>query len=148
MTVTDDPEYKVKRSRKRLEKAEITEQDKELIREFLDAINPDIATVTFRNGKGQHETKSYGTVAAYCQSLKRVCELSEQSLTDFETAGDINELFQSFMRGTHPNVKDDGYGKGTLTQWQSAVTKFYEYHTEFEIDHTEVVVQQQEKNLC
>jgi site-specific recombinase XerC len=140
MTVTDDPEYKVKRSRERLGKAEIGEQNKELIREFLDAINPDITTVTLRSSNGEQETKSYATVAAYCQSLKRFCELSEQSLTDFETVDDINELFQSFMRGTHPNVKDDGYGKSTLGQWQSAVTKFYEYHEQFGIDPEEVVV--------
>ncbi len=144
MTVTDDPDHRYKGALKRLDKAEIPEADKNLIREFLDAIDPEVSTVTFTNDRGEHETKSYGTLAAYCQSLKRVCELSEQPLTEFDDETEINRLFEEFQRGTHPNVKDDGYGKGTLGQWQSAVTKFYEHHDEFGVDPSEIVITAQD----
>jgi integrase len=140
MTVTDDPEHRYKRSLDRLEKADVAQTDQELIREFLDAIDPQVSTVNFSNDRGEHETKTYGTLAAYCQSLKRVCELSEKELTEFDSATEVNRLFEGFQKGTHPNVKDDGYGQSTLGQWQSAVTKFYEYHTEVAIDHTEVAI--------
>lgn len=140
MTVTDDPDHRYQGALDRLEKADISEADKELIRDFLDAIDPEVTTVNFTNEQGERETKTYGTLAAYCQSLKRVCELSDQSLSDFEDVEDINRLFDEFQRGTHPNVKDDGYGKSTLGQWQSAMTKFYQHHTQFEIDGSDIVV--------
>lgn len=140
MTVTDDPAHRYQGSLDRLEKADIPETEKEYIREFLDSIDPEINTVNFTSDSGKRETKSYGTLAAYTQALKRVCELSERSLTDFENANEVNRLFEEFRKGTHPNVKDDGYGKSTLGQWESAVTKFYEYHSQFDIDHTEIVI--------
>lgn len=141
MTVTDNPEHRYKGALKRLEKADIPEGDEELIREFLDSIDPNVSTVSFTNDKGEHETKTYGTLAAYCQSLKRICELSGRPLTGFDDVTEINRLFEEFQRGTHPNVKDDGYGQSTLGQWQSAMTKFYEFHTELGIDHEEIVIQ-------
>lgn len=140
MTTTDDPDHRYQGALDRLEKSDVSEADEDRIREFLDAIHPEIATVNFTNDKGERETKSYGTLAAYCQSLKRVCELSGRSLTDFEDVTEINRLFEEFRRGTHPEVKDDGYGKSTMGQWQSAVTKFYEYHTDLGIEASEIVV--------
>lgn len=144
MTVTDDPEHRYRGALDRLEKADIPESDKDLIREFLDAIDENVSTVNFRNEHGQRETKAYSTLHNYCQALKRVCELSERSLTSFDDVNEINRLFDEFQRGSHPNVKDDGYGKGTLTQWQSAVTKFYEYHTDLGMAHDEIVVKAQD----
>lgn len=97
------------------------------------------------NRNGDRETKSYGTLAAYCQSLKRVCELSNRALTAQPDATAVNELFDSLADGTHPEVKDDGYGQGTLVQWQSAVSKFFEFHDEFGITFGNIVITQQEK---
>ncbi|MFO7926962.1 tyrosine-type recombinase/integrase, partial [Natronomonas sp.] len=140
MTVTDDPPHRYKGALKRLGKADIPEADETHIREFLDAIDPEINTTNFTNDSGKRETKSYGTLAAYTQALKRVSELAERPLTEFKSAEEINKLFEGFRRGTHPNVKDDGYGKSTLGQWESAVTKFFEYHSHFGIDQTEIVI--------
>jgi integrase len=58
----------------------------------------------------------------------------------------VNALFEDLESGAHPDVKDDGYGRGTLTQWQSAVTKFYEYHDELGIDPEGIVVKAQDKS--
>jgi len=140
MTVTDDPDHRYQGALERLAKADIAEEDETHIREFLDSIDPEINTVSFTNGNGKRETKSYGTLAAYTQALKRVCELSERRLTDFEDTGEINRLFEDFRRGTHPKVKDDGYGKSTLGQWESAVTKFFEYHSHFGVEPEEIVI--------
>jgi len=146
MTVTDDPEHRYRGALDRLEKADVSDADKEHIREYLNAIDPEISTVNYTNDRRERETKSYGTLAAYCQSLKRVCEISEQSFSDLEDVTGVNRLFEEFQRGTHPNVKDGGYKKSTLGQWQSAVTGFYNYHTEFGIDGSEIVVSTQDES--
>jgi integrase len=140
MTVTDDPEHKYERTKQRIENADFPEKEKELIYEFLKAIHPEITTVTFTNRNGKHETKSVQTTVAYGQSLKRVNELSEKPLSDFADTGEVNELFNQFLRGTHPNVKDGGYSKQTMGQWQSAVTKFFEHYDEFGIGASEIAI--------
>lgn len=145
MSTNDDPERRYQLSRDRLEEAEISEADKEAAFEFLDAINPDITTTTFTNDKGEHETKSYSTLAAYAQSLKRVGELANTPLVEMPNTTAVNAFFDEIGSGTHPDVKDDGYTESTLSQWQSAVTKFFEYHDDLGIDHEEVVVTRQPK---
>lgn len=140
MTVTDDPEHRVKGALDRLERADIDDRDRDKIKEFLDAIHPDKNTVNYTDENGQRETKSYGTVASYCQSLKRIGELSNKPIVEFETVAEVNQLFDEFQTGEHPNVKDSGYGESTMGQWQSAITKFYHYHSEFGIDPAKIVI--------
>lgn len=144
MSKTDDPEHRYELARDRLQRADVNVGDSEAILDFLDAIDPALSTVTFTNANGQRETKSYGTLAAYCQSLKRLAELSETPLTEMESDTEVNALFEALETGRHPDVKADGYGRGTLTQWQSAATKFFEHRTELGIDPTAIVVKAQE----
>jgi site-specific recombinase XerD len=144
--MNDDPEQRYQLSRDRLADADIHEADKEAAFEFLDAIDPGISTVNFVNEKGQRETKTYGTLAAYAQSLKRVGELADRPLVDMPDTTAVNALFDELGNGTHPDVKDGGYAKSTLSQWQSGVTKFYEYHDHLEVDHDEVIVTRQPKS--
>ncbi|MCU4718987.1 site-specific integrase [Halapricum hydrolyticum] len=141
---TDDPEHRAEIARDRILEADIFEADKEPMVEFLDAIHPDVPTEVFVNGNGDREQKSHGTVAAYGQGLKRFGEFAEQPLVEMDVT-DVNTLFQSLESGEHPDVKDSGYQKSTLSQWQSAVTKFFEYHSELGVDPAEVVVRAQEK---
>jgi integrase len=145
MSSIDDPERKYQLSRDRLDDADVHEADKEAAFEFLDAINPDISTTNFTNEKGQRETKTYGTLAAYAQSLKRVGELANHPLVEMPDTTAVNAFFDELGNGTHPDVKDSGYADSTMSQWQSAVTKFYEYHDDLGIDHEEVVVTRQPK---
>ncbi|WP_372479700.1 tyrosine-type recombinase/integrase [Halomicrobium sp. HM KBTZ05] len=144
MGKTDDPEHKYQLARDRIKKAGLDDADQEAIFEFLDAINPDVSTTSFINDRNERETKSYGTLAAYAQSLKRFAEFAEKPLVEMPDDREVNALFERLESGDHPDVKDDGYGRGTLTQWQSGVTKFYEYHSDLGIDPTEIVVKAQE----
>lgn len=146
MSSVDDPERRYQLSRERLEDAELADADKEAIFEFLDAINPDISTVNFSNDRGERETKTYGTMAAYAQALKRVGELANNPIVEMPDTRAVNAFFDEIGDGTHPDVKDSGYSKSTLSQWQSAVTKFYEYHEELGIDSEEIVVTRQPKS--
>jgi integrase len=90
-----------------------------------------------------HETKEYGTLAAYAQSLKRFAQFAKTPLTEMSDDDVVNKLFEKLETGSHPDVKDNGYSRGTLTQWQSAITKFYEYHSGLGIDHESIVVKGQ-----
>jgi len=146
MSSTDDPERRYQLSRDRLDDSDIAESDKEAVLEFLDAINPDISTVNFTGDRGERETKTYGTLAAYAQALKRVGELANNPLVEMPDTTAVNAFFDEVGDGRHPDVKDSGYAKSTLSQWQSAVTKFYEYHDELGIEPEEVVVTQQPKS--
>lgn len=145
MASTDDPEQRYENARRRIEKADLSEGDQEAIFEFLDAIDPEVSTVSFRGQSGDRETKTYGTLAAYAQSLKRFGELADRPLVEMPDDMGVNSLFEDLESGDHPDVKEGGYGRGTLTQWQSAVTKFYEYHSDLGIDPDAVVVKPQEK---
>ena len=168
MAQTDDPEYRYENSRNRLTYASgVTEHcpgaqctrplvsgrcpvhgsfegdpdvnrdptvsaaDHDAILEVLDALDPEISATSFTGSNGKRETKTYGTLAAYCQALKRVCELADGPLTDVDDVRDVNELFDRLA---------DGYGSSTLSQWQSAVTKFYEYHADLGVDPADIVV--------
>lgn len=102
MSTTDDPRHRYELALTRLDNADISETDKTAVTAFLDAIDPAISTTTFVNRNGDRETKSYGTLAAYCQSLKRVCELSNRALTAQPDATAVNGLFDSLADGTHP----------------------------------------------
>lgn len=128
---TDDPRSRYHGARKRLEKSlesgDVTEGDYAAITEFLDAIDPDNFNHQFVSGNGQQETKAPGTLAAYTQALNRVATLSDAPIREM-TEDEVNELFGSLADGTHPEVKDSGYGKSTLSQWQSAVSMFFQYH--------------------
>jgi len=110
----------------------------------LDAINPDITTTQFTNERGEHETKEYGTLVAYAQSLKRFAEFAEKPLVEMEDDNEVNRLFEKLKTGNHPDVKDDGYSRGTLTQWQSGVTKFYEFHSGLGVGYESIVVKTQD----
>ena len=144
MSRFDDPQHRYQLARDRIKEADVPPEDREYIFEFLDSINPDITTTQFTNERGEHETKEYGTLAAYAQSLKRFAQLAETPLVEIEDDTEVNEHFESLETGNHPDVKDDGYSRGTLTQWQSAVTKFYEFHTELGVDHESIVVKSQD----
>jgi len=146
MSSIDDPERRYQLSRERLKDADLHPDDIDAALEFLDAINPDISTVNFTSENGERETKAYSTLAAYAQALKRVGELANTPLVEMPDTRAVNAFFDDVGSGTHPDVKDDGYAKSTLSQWQSGVTKFYQYHDDLGIDHSEVVVKRQPKS--
>ncbi|AGN01154.1 integrase family protein [Salinarchaeum sp. Harcht-Bsk1] len=146
MARTDDPDHRYLQARNRLRDASIPDRDKEASLEFLDALNPDTSTINFYSDDGVRETKSYGTLAAYAQALKRVAELAEQPLCEFENARAVNALFDDLGSGEHPDVKEGGYGKSTMAQWESAVSKFFEHHDSLGVDHEAIVIDRQEKS--
>lgn len=42
-------------------------------------------------------------------------------------------------------MRSSGYSAGTLKGWQSAVSKFYQYHNDHNVVHTDIVIAKQEQ---
>lgn len=136
MATHDDPRNQYEKNVRDMRAADgIAEADKDAIEEFLKAIDPEDFTETFTNRDGQQETKSLGTVHSYAHNLKRVVEITDTPLTEIDSADEINELMNEVRSGSHPHpsVQDSGYSAGTLEGWQSAVSKFYQYHDEHDV---------------
>ncbi|PSQ05021.1 hypothetical protein BRC95_07305, partial [Halobacteriales archaeon QS_5_68_33] len=130
-----------------LQSDEIAEADKHAAVEYLKAIDRENYSETFINSDGQQETKSVGTLHSYAHNLKRVAVISQTPLTEIDSADKINGFFDSVATGdhSHPSVKSDGYSKGTLKGWQSAVSKFYQYHDELGVEPHEIVIAKQKQ---
>ena len=130
-----------------LRSEEIAEADKHAAVEFFKAIDPDTYSHSFTNADGQQETKSVGTLHSYAHNLKRVAVIMETPLTEIESADEINRFFDDVATGdhSHPSVKSDGYSEGTLKGWQSAVSKFYQYHEGHEVEPHEIVIAKQKR---
>lgn len=144
----DDPRYKYQRNRETmLQSGEIDEQDKDAITEYLDSIDPENLTKSFRNDDGEKETKSTNTLRTYVFGLKRVAEVSDTPLHDAGT-DEINELMSGLKSGSidHPDVKDGGYAKSYLKPWQAALKGFYRYHDAYGVDADEIAMYTQQKS--
>jgi len=125
---------------------EIAESDKHAAIEYLNAIDPENYSETFINTGGERETKKVGTLHSYTHNLKRVAVIIQKPLTEVDSADEINQFFDDVATGDHPHpsVKSDGYSKGTLKTWQSAVSKFYQYHDQFDIETNRIAIAKQD----
>lgn len=126
---------------------DIAEADKDPIAEYLDAIDPENLTATYRNGSGENETKSTNTLRTYVYGLKRVAEVSEKPLVELDADG-VNEVMGALRDGriNHESVKDDGYSKSYLKPWQAALRGFYRYHDDLGVDASDIVIFTQDKS--
>jgi len=136
---SDDPRQQHQKELERLSAAEesgtVDRDEADAVREFLKAKDPDNLTVNDPDG----ETLEPSSLAAYAQALRLVSKRHDDPLTD-TTADAVNDLMQSIVDGTHPDVKDDGLSKNTVAQHQSAARKFYQYHTDFDVDPNQIVI--------
>lgn len=126
---------------------DISSQDKEAIAEYLDAIDPENLTKSYRNDDGQKETKSTNTLRTYVFGLKRVAEVSDVPLSELDTEA-VNELMGALRNGEidHPDVKDDGYSKSYLKPWQAALKGFYRYHDGYGVDAEGIAIFTQDRS--
>jgi len=135
---SDDPRTQYQKELERLTAAEkqghVDRDEADAIREFLKAKDPDNLTVTDPDG----ETLEPSSLAAYAQALRLVSKRHEDPLTE-TTADAVNDLMQSIVDGSHPDVKDSGLSKNTVAQHQSAARKLYQYH-DFGVDADRIVI--------
>jgi len=120
---------------------EIPDTDRDAIIEFLDAKDPQTASVTDTNGS----TKSDSTLSRYANTLGRVSEMADFELVD-TTADEINQLMDALRTGEVDDVKEGGLSAGSVKNFQSTLRKFYEYHSHVGIDKAEITLANPDNN--
>jgi hypothetical protein len=81
-------------ARKRIKNDDVSDKERELALEFLDANDPRRNTYKMPDGK----TKQAGTLARYARGLCRVARDLEPDLTEAR-AYDINRLMDAYLNG-------------------------------------------------
>ena len=133
----DTAEYKYRVARDALsdrrDEGLITEEDHDLILEFINANDPDRKGST-PDGK----TKSINTLSGYVYRLMRAAERlgadgydpgpdAGRTLSEATTA-DVNALMQAYLTGDHPAIKEGGLARSSIKQHQGTIRNFYRYH--------------------
>lgn len=119
----------------------ITVADHERITEFLDAYDENNVVVPKPSDESHRKKR---TLAAWCHRLRSAAKRIDGSLTEAD-ADDVNQLWQDCLDGTHPDVKDEGLSKNTVSSHQSTVRMFYEYHDDLGVEREDLSVVAPEK---
>lgn len=131
----DGPEYQAAAERWRVKSAPwvkgLAPGDRDLILEFLSAIDPDDYTIQPGEDIG---TKSHSTVAAYSQNLRLIAKAADKPLGDL-TAGELNQVFS-----------DMDISKNTLSQRQATARVFYRYHDQLDVDPEVISIERAEQS--
>lgn len=112
---------------------DVSDKERELILEFLDANDPRRNTYKMPDGK----TKQDGTLARYARGLCRVARDLEPDLTE-ATAYDINRLMDAYLNGNVEGVKDEGLANSSVRNFQGPTRRFYLYHDNLGIDRDDI----------
>lgn len=110
---------------------DVTQEDRELIEEFLDTIDSESFTAPPAN----INTVSSSTLRAYAKNLRLVAKAADDDLAELG-AGQLNELMEKMNRRLATN---------TVSQRQSALRVFYRYHTQLGVDPDLIVISRADK---
>jgi len=120
-------------------RGDVSESDSDLIRELLDALDPNVPGEVFRaNGNGR-ETKEYKTLGNYAVRFRLAATELEGGFLE-QTTDDINDFMADLAKGDADIAPSDGYSTGTIGQYQSALKAFYRYYDGHDVDPEEIPV--------
>lgn len=117
----------------------VSEEDCERIRDLLDALDPGHPGKVFRDNGNGRETKEKKTLANYGGRFRLAATEVEGTLLE-QTTESINQLMAGMASGDAKIAPDDGYSKGSVGQYQSALKAFYRYHDDHDVDPEEIPV--------
>lgn len=136
MVDIDNPRRWYEKARGRIPRAaddgKLSKIDVRSICELLDSLDPNVENVEFRESDGYTKTLASKTLANYSTRLRLAATELESDLLDQDTGG-IDRLTESLVRGTSDVGPDDGYARGTIGQYQSALKAFYRFHEGHEV---------------
>lgn len=118
---------------------DISECDAETIRELLDAFDPQVPGKVFRANDNGRETKEGKTLTNYAGRLRLAATAVGGDLLD-QTTESINQLMADLVQGDAEIGPDDGYSRGSVGQYQSALKAFYRYHDGHDVDPEQLPV--------
>jgi len=120
-------------------RGDVSEPDAEAIRDLLEAMDDEVPGKTFRaNGNGR-ETKEPKTLSNYTGRLRLAATETDGPLLE-QTTETINQLMADMASGDAEIAPDDGYSKGSVGQYQSALKAFYRYHDGHDVDPEQIPV--------
>jgi len=114
-------------------RGDVSEADYEVIRELLDALDPEVPGKTFRHNGNGRETKESKTLANYAGRLRLAATEVDGTLLE-QTTESINQLMADFASGEAEIAPEGGYSKGSVAQYQSVLKAFYRYHDGHDVD--------------
>jgi integrase len=113
----------------KLDRADIPDTDKELIRENAFAHDPQKVSVT----NPDRSTVSDSTLKQYVALMRQMAERADFWLHE-ATTEDVNRYMDGLLSGTLPGVKDEGLTAGTVNNHQGVARVFFEYHSHLDVD--------------
>lgn len=112
---------------------ELSADDMRSIFKLLDALDSRANTVDYRVNGGYSKTLASKTLANYTTRLRLAATELEGGLLNQSTSS-IHRLIESMVGGSSGVGPDDGYARGTIGQYQSALKAFYRFHEGHEVD--------------
>ena len=140
--MTQSPYERYEAEKRKLEQDAVADKDREKITEFVNA-KDERAFTTVDNGDS---SKTPATLRNYCQHLRLASERIEGRLVD-ASADDINQLMQSYFQGSHPDIKDGGLTKNSVSIHQGTLRKFCRFHDEMPDDDEIAMLEKQESSV-
>lgn len=147
MAHRDDPREKYRVERERIENgtetvAALNGENGERILELLDALDPEERSASLVHD-GQQVTLASSTLRSYAMRLRMLASEADRPLIEL-TNEDIDALMEFLLDGSASVGPSDGYTKGTVAQFESALKAFYRYHEGHAVDPEEIPVETQE----
>ena len=131
MVSRDDPRVWYEKARGRVldasERGELTAADVSAIVEVLDALDIEIDSIRFRTNGGYIKTLASKTLANYTTRLRLAGTDLSSGLLNQDTQS-IHGLIEGLVDGSSSVGPADGYARGTIGQYQSALKAFYRFH--------------------
>jgi len=137
--VTGDKPIEQKAKGPRNLRGDVSEADAEKIRELLDAFDNNVPGNVFRHNGNGRETKEPKTLANYTARFRLAATELDGDLLE-QTTETINQFMADLVSGDADIAPSDGYSRGSVGQYQSALKAFYRYHDGHNVNHDEIPV--------
>lgn len=133
----DSPGNRYRKERERrlpnaVESGDLSTRDAKLIKEFLDAIDPDAFTATPEDSN----TVAKSSLRSYAKNLRLVAKEADEDLAEMDAAA-INAVMEEM---------NERLSKNTVGQRQSALRVFYRYHKDLGVDPELIMIVRPEKS--
>lgn len=136
MVRRDDPRVWYEKARGRIptaaKRGELSADDMRAIFKLLDALDSKVNTVEYRNNVGYTKTLASKTLANYSTRLRLAATELDGGLLN-QTTSSIHHLIENMVDGSSGVGPDEGYARGTIGQYQSALKAFYRFHEGHEV---------------
>jgi integrase len=149
MAESDAPDRRYAGERGRIEDLagnEAVSQDTvDRILEVVTALDPNRPATVFPSGENGQKTLAIRTLEGYAMRLRLAAPEFDGELLE-QTNDSINDLMAGLASGTADVGPEDGYARGVVGQYQSALKAFYRYQDGHEVDPEAIPVMATEKS--